>query len=201
MKKNGFTLIELMCVLVLLALLMAIAIPSALKLGNKVKDRTYLTKIDLIEQAAVNFGESNKSLVRKGTNPTNLNQNNVCTFEYDQATKDVLGVAYESRSYDENLKLGANTYWCSKITVAELVTNGSLDWDYENSCDNCTDEEKAIYDNTVINPRTNYIINNCRVFIYYRNSRIYAHFDKNECDKETDEPNGAREFRPRVEES
>lgn len=201
MKKNGFTLIELLCVLVLLGLLMAIAIPSGLNLGNKVKDRTYLTKIDLIEQAAINFGESNKSLIRKGTNLTNLNQNNVCTFQYDEDTKSVLGVVFESRNFDEYLKLGENTYWCSKITIADLVSNGSLDWDYENNCDNCTDEEKAIYDNIVINPKDNYIINNCQVFIYYRNSRIYAHFDREECDKRTDEPDGAREFRQRVKES
>ena len=101
MKKNGFTLVELLAVIVLLSLLMVIAIPAALNMGSRVKEKTYDTKIDLMEQAAIDYGNNNAGLVR--TSPQ-------CDLS------NVLD--------GENIK-----YPCIVKTVEELVNAGYLDYD------------------------------------------------------------------------
>ncbi len=61
MKNNkGFTLVELLAVIVVLALLVSIAVPGAIKISNKLKVNMYCSKIDLIETAAKLYGEDRK---------------------------------------------------------------------------------------------------------------------------------------------
>ena len=38
-NKNGFTLVELLAVIVILSLLIAIAVPSSITIGNKIKEK------------------------------------------------------------------------------------------------------------------------------------------------------------------
>ena len=82
MRKDGFTLVELLAVIVLLGLLMAIAVPSALTMSSKVKAKAYDTKIDLIESAAKTYGQSNLSLVRRGINSID-NRSHSCYMTYE----------------------------------------------------------------------------------------------------------------------
>lgn len=201
MKKNGFTLVELLAVIVLLTLLMAIAVPSAFKLNSKVKGKAYITKIDLIEQAANNYGQSNISLIRTGTSADNASEHHLCTFEYKD--EKISSVYYEQRPYSETLNL-TNTankkqYWCTKVTADRLVGTNNLDWDEKNQCDGkCTDANKVYYDNIIVNPSTGYIINKCDIYVYYRNSRVYSYFDINTCNKGTDSPTVGHEYRPLI---
>ena len=61
MKKNkGFTLVELLAVIVVLAILIAIAVPSTFAISNKLKTNMYCRKIDSIEVAAKLYGEDRK---------------------------------------------------------------------------------------------------------------------------------------------
>ena len=39
MKKNGFTLVELLVTIVLISLIMAIAVPSSIAIGNRIKKK------------------------------------------------------------------------------------------------------------------------------------------------------------------
>ncbi len=199
MKKNGFTLVELLAVIVLLALLMAIAVPSAFKLNSKVKGKAYTTKIDLIEQAANNYGQSNKSLIRTGTSVTDSSVHTLCTFEYQD--EKISSIHQEQRPYSETLTL-TNTatkkqYWCTKVSVDRLVGTNNLDWDEKNQCkENCTDANKEYYDNIIVNPTTGYIINKCDIYIYYRNSRVYSYFDIDSCNQSSETPVTGHEYRP-----
>lgn len=199
MKKNGFTLVELLAVIVLLALLMAIAVPSAFKLNSKVKGKAYNTKIDLIEQAANNYGQSNKSLIRTGTSVDNSSVHTLCTFEYKD--EEIISVYQEQRPYSETLTLTNNAtkkqFWCTKISADRLVGTNNLDWDEKNQCgDKCSEANKEYYDNIIVNPQTGYIINKCDIYIYYRNSRIYSYFDLDTCSKPSETPTTGHEYRP-----
>lgn len=61
MKNNkGFTLVELLAVIVILAILITIAVPSTIGISNKLKENMYCKKIDSIEVAAKLYGEDRK---------------------------------------------------------------------------------------------------------------------------------------------
>ena len=60
MKKNkGFTLVELLAVIVVLSLLLTIAVPNVIALSQRIKRNMYCTKVDNIESAAKMYGNDN----------------------------------------------------------------------------------------------------------------------------------------------
>lgn len=58
--KNGFTLVELLAVVVILSLLIGIAVPGTLTISNKLKTNMYCKKIESIEIAAKVYGEDRR---------------------------------------------------------------------------------------------------------------------------------------------
>lgn len=57
MKKNGFTLVELLAVLAILALLLTIAVPGVQKMSQKIQNNMFCTKVENIEKAAQLYGD------------------------------------------------------------------------------------------------------------------------------------------------
>ena len=55
-NKKGFTLIEILCVIVLIGILSVIATISIVNLSSKSKDNSYCAKIELIENIAESYG-------------------------------------------------------------------------------------------------------------------------------------------------
>ena len=53
-NKKGFTLVELMAVIVVLAIIIAIAVPSYAKIKKNIEEKNYKNKVNLIEIAAEN---------------------------------------------------------------------------------------------------------------------------------------------------
>lgn len=194
MKKHGFTLVELLVVIVILGLLMAIAVPSALSLAGKVKGKAYDTKIELIEKAAQTFGQTNKGYVRQGTDLNNNSVHNTCKLNI--SNKKVTHITMTNKgSFSESMTLGNEEYWCLRVTVQDLVDSGDLDYDEKNLCNGkCSEAEKKDYDNVVVNPKTSGVINRCYVYVYYKFNRIYTFFDKEECDKQQATPTNGKEY-------
>ena len=58
--KNGFTLLELMAVIIVLAIIIAIAVPAYNGIKTKIDQKNYENKIDLIEVAAAKYSEDTK---------------------------------------------------------------------------------------------------------------------------------------------
>lgn len=190
MKKNGFTLIEILVVLVIISVLLVITIPNVLKVANSTKQTAYNTKIALMQEAAITYGQLNKSTIMKGINPSDTNNNNYVCVE----TNGKVG-NYSQKTYSATESLDSNTYRCARITVKDLVESGNLNYDTTNVCstsNNCTTANKDDYDNIVTNPTNNYIINSCYIYVYYKYNRVYAYFDKNTCDnsQNTNQNNG-----------
>ena len=63
MNKKGFTLVELLSVIVVLAVIMTIAVPSVMGINGIIKDNMLETKLELLEEAAILYGQDIKGSV------------------------------------------------------------------------------------------------------------------------------------------
>ena len=67
MNKKGFTLVELLSVIVLIGLLLGIGVPGVMRISKKMKERSFNTKKEQIEQAATLWGQDNRTRISKST--------------------------------------------------------------------------------------------------------------------------------------
>ena len=56
-KKKGFTLVELIAVVVVLAIIISLAVPSFSKIQKSVRKKQYENKLDLIKVAALKYAD------------------------------------------------------------------------------------------------------------------------------------------------
>ena len=202
MKKNGFTLIELIVVIMLIGLLMVITVPNIIKVSKNTKEAAYKTKIDIIESAARDFGESNKTAIIKGTNPLkNDNKHSLVVLDdIDSRTGEVKQISFNedvALAPDENYGTDNRTYRGIRVSLKDLADNGVLSYDKTNQCETCG-ADKDYYNDAIIDPTNNYIINQCYVYIYYKYTRVYASFDRTTCDlKEVNYNQLGREYAPK----
>ena len=65
--KKGFTLVELLAVITILSVVMSVALFSVISIRNDSLENIVDTKIDLIEQAAILYGQENPSAINNTT--------------------------------------------------------------------------------------------------------------------------------------
>ena len=109
LNKKGFSLVELMIVVVIMGILIAVAIPLYNNITKNAKDKTCASNIDAIENSAVVYYTEN------GFSATADNWDEVLTFDGGEAPKCPWGEGdanYEgySVSFDAN---GSATVTCN----------------------------------------------------------------------------------------
>ena len=60
MNKNGFTLVELLAVIALMAIIIVLAVPATGAVKDKLNEHMLEKKIKLIEKSAILYGEDNE---------------------------------------------------------------------------------------------------------------------------------------------
>lgn len=65
LNKQGFTLVEILVVIVLISLILGLGIPGIMKLSENMKKRSLNSKINIVESAAIVWGNDNKTLLKK----------------------------------------------------------------------------------------------------------------------------------------
>ena len=112
MKKNGFTLVELIAVIVILGLLITIAVPSVLSISEKIKNDMFCSKVDSIESSAKLYGDD------KFNELLSINEHGI--------TVDMLEGANNAKITEY-----INNKYLLRVTVLELVRNNKLDKDHD----------------------------------------------------------------------
>lgn len=98
-NNKGFTLVELLSVIVLIGLLLGLGIPGINRIKQNMNKKSLNTKINLIEQAAVLWGQDNKTLLQKDDCSDVDNDNNKC---YKIKIEELISEDYlESESHNE----------------------------------------------------------------------------------------------------
>lgn len=145
MKKNGFTLVELIAVVGLLALIIIIAVPIVNDSGKNSREKIYQTKVEMIEDAAVIYGQDNYRMI---INCSKAKETSDTEFDASKCFK------ASTDRYDKT----SEGYRTVKLTVGELVQEDYYTADGDdgqvvdprNSSANLDDKEVTI----IINPNT-----------------------------------------------
>ena len=88
MNNKGFTLVELLGVVVLLAVITTIAVPSIMSISHNIKEKMLETKLDLILEDAKLYGQDRISTIAKNTTKyTKENCNNFIKFHSNKFGK------------------------------------------------------------------------------------------------------------------
>ena len=142
MKKQGFTLVELLAVIAILAILVIIALPNVLKMFNDAKNNSFLTEAKTV------YGEAGKKYISDSiTSPSN-NEHIYCKSKTDSLNPLNLsgrGINYYIKT-DSNGNVNTIVVWDdtryvakkdSKIDVTSLTESKDITDDIKNAtCDN-----------------------------------------------------------------
>ncbi len=64
-NKKGFTLVELLTVIMILAVLMVIAVPSIMAIIKKLQDRSLVSKLESLQESAAVYVQNNSNKIKK----------------------------------------------------------------------------------------------------------------------------------------
>ena len=67
MNKKGFTLVEILAVIVIIALLSVLGISGARGISNRIKQKEYDAKVETLKSAALDYAEGYYSNLKNGT--------------------------------------------------------------------------------------------------------------------------------------
>lgn len=154
MNNKGFTLVELLAVITVLALIVGVAIPSTIGISNKIKQNMYCSKINNIASSAALYGEDNRGSL---TLPLK-------NSEYK--------ILFESMWNGE-----VNDIYYQKVSIKTLIEKGYIKKEVK-------EKEFEKIGGYILDPRTNEPMDEQEVLVYLKYNRVYSHFineEANEC--------------------
>ena len=108
LNKIGFTLVELLAVIVVLAIIMVIAIPNILGIIDKARNDSFASTAKMmIEAAKTKVASDNSIVLPVATNDVTIIQ--MTSLNLDNVTKDADGGTYGANSYVTILKTATGT--------------------------------------------------------------------------------------------
>ena len=112
-NNKGLTLVELLAVIVLISLLLGLGIPGINRIRENMNKKALNTKINLIEQAGVLWGQDNKTMLQSNNNCKDKDNNTIKCYKVkieqlidDDCldSEDYNTIIYRNPMNDENLK-------------------------------------------------------------------------------------------------
>ena len=126
MDKKGFTLVEVLVVIVLLGMIIGLAVPGVMRANRKAREKTLAAKVKNIEKAAVLYGQDNKE-----------------KFETDNSSYQKTTKKY---CFKEDTQITKCYYYNNYITVNELIEDGYIKGD-----NNTNNIENPVYKDNNLN--------------------------------------------------
>lgn len=180
MDNKGFTLVEILSVIALLALIVIITVPAINGVSDNIKKSTLKTKIENIEKAAVLYGQEH----RENFVATCNSEGELCYNITGECS--CYSLTYTKTDAGGNV-LSKDT---TTIPVSKLL-NPSValtDGDYAETYVNSNEKPYIEADDNsgnIINPLNDMPINTCEIQIYQKYGKIYAvYIDKKTSDNE-----------------
>lgn len=90
MKKNGFSLIELLAVILILGVISSIGVVEYIKIGSDEKKKEYNNLKEIIEENAKLLVNENEELCKGIENKTFEENSDICKFSYKELVKNNL---------------------------------------------------------------------------------------------------------------
>ena len=173
MNKKGFTLTEILAVLVILGVVMVIAIPSVSNLQDKFKARYYEKLDDTVISAAKTYFKDNKDKVPKqDVGATALSLNGLVTKKYLESIYPYNNKTDQCKGYVVLLKVKEQNqyYSCMYCKVGDDYLYKSPELDDSKTKSMClllSSEERFGGNDTVSIPASSVGDDNSVVYIYY----------------------------------
>lgn len=149
MKKNGFTLVELLAVVVILALITLMGTVGVSSLKDGINKSMWNSTVELIETAAKRYGEDKKNII--------INKNESCTINgvshnpgYEVTVEDLISKKY----------IATKEYATKNGQEVKVLVNNTIEKS-KNESDNFTN---------------GYYVNNGKVCIYIEDNLSYAKY-------------------------
>ena len=108
MNKKGFTLVELLAVIVVMALLVTIAVPNVIAISRKIRVEMFCDKVDMILDGAKLYGSDNYDLIKDKINATGDTESKISI-----TVTDLLNNNYVTKD-DKNGSINSPTNPCIK---------------------------------------------------------------------------------------